>query len=781
MRSFLYRTLAVTAAGVTVIIVAYVLVSPVLAAEISGEISGEAPAAVAADTTSRPVDEIVITASRYDAANQQNVTNIDRLELDRREPDLELPLLLQSQPGVFSYSDAGSGLGYTYVKIRGFDQRRVGVLFGGIPLNDPEDHQIWWVNMPDLAESVQDIQIQRGVTNSVGGMTAIGGTVNIEPRVLSADPRGRVAVAGGSFGYQKQMVSYETGDLGRGLRSSFRLSRQQSDGYRDRSGHDGWGLFWTGQWATARQTTRLDIWTGREVTHHAWDAVPESVLKENRRANVETYHNAIDDFRQPHYALANTFFLSDRLTLDNRVYYIQGEGFYENYKEDADARSYSLDHLPGVTPDDELDLIRRKYVRKDHVGWVPSLAWEQGRGRLLVGGDWYAFHSDHWGNVLWAEGFAPGGFTDEFKYHRYTGDKDAISVYANERYEVASGLTLTADLHFQHKRYEFRQHEQKNFTGDLLNAYTVDWDFFNPKAAVTWQVPGRVAGGDLQMYGSVGRNHREPTDGELFDTWQSGSDLGVQPLFANSRDVLNPDGSVAYVAWSDPLVKEEEVTDYGVGFAWHGERASLTVGGYWMDFDNEIVPLGGVGEDGSSFRGNADQTRHKGVELGLRWRATDADYLSLAGSRSWDRFEKYLSYVDTDWDGTYDLVEDLSGNPIALFPEYLAMANWDRQWRPGLRTRLRLRATGKQYLDNTGDEARTIDPWTTFDVSLWLGLGELGWRPLAGATAFLHLRNLADTEYETWGYYDPWLDAGPENRYTPAAGRNFVMGMDYDF
>ncbi len=757
MRSFLYRALAFTAAFVTVVIIGYILASPVLAAD--------APR----DTTLHRADDILVTASRYDTATQLAVTNIGRAELDLREPDLELPMLLQSQPGVFAYGDAGSGLGYTYLKVRGFDQRRVGVLFGGVPLNDPEDHQIWWVDMPDLAGSVEDIQIQRGVTNSVGGMTAIGGTVNIEPRRLGHEPAGRVSLGTGSYGYQRQAVGYETGDLGQGLSSSFRLSRQESDGYRDRSGHDGWGLFWTGLWETDRQTTRVDVWTGREVTRHAWDAVPESVLAVNRRANVETYHNAVDDFRQPHYTLGNTFYLGDRVTLDSRVYYIMGEGFYENFKEGADAHAYSLDTLPGVGSDDEVDLIRQKWVRKEHVGWVPSLTWEQDRGRLLVGGDWYTFHSNHWGKVLWAEGFSTADFSDEFKYHQYTGDKDAFSLYANQRYEVAPGLTLTADLHFQHKEYAFRQLEEKNFTGDQLNAYTVDWDFFNPKGALNWTVPARPWNGDLQVYGSVGVNHREPTDGELFDTWQSGSDLGVQPLFRNSRQVRNADGSVAYTEWSDPLVQEEEVTDYEVGFSWRGEKASLTVGGYWMDFENEIVPLGGVGEDGSSIRGNAGQTLHRGVELGLRVQLSEDDHIAVAGSRSWDEFDTFLFH---DWDGS---VHDYAGNPIALFPQHLVMATWGRSWHGGLRTRLRLRNTGRQHLDNTGDDDRTIDPWTTVDLSLWLDVGKSGFAPLEGATAFLHLRNIADTEYETWGY---WYG---ENHYTPAGGRNFVAGLDYDF
>ena len=733
------------------------------------------PAAVALAETQTDPDrtyeggEVVVTASRYDDDTRMNVTNITHEELQLREPDLELPLLLQGVPGVFSYSDAGSGLGYTYLKIRGFDQRRVGVLFNGIPLNDPEDHQVWWVDMPDLAASVQDIQVQRGVTNSIGGMTAIGGTVNIVSAGLSRTPRGMFSLNAGSYGFSRQMISYQTGRLGKGFSSLIRLSRQESDGYRDRSGHEGWGVFWSGQYETANTSTRINIYTGKELTHHAWDAVPESILAANRQANLETYHNAVDDFRQPHYELHNTIYFRDNLTLTNRFYYIQGEGFYENYKEDERAGDYALDGLPGVAPDDDLDLIRQKWVRKDHVGWVPGLEWRQDRGRLLVGGDWYTFHSNHWGDVLWAEGFTPADFTRQFKYHEYTGDKDAFSLYANQRYRVVGGLTATVDLHFQYKEYSFRQKEVGNFTGDLRNAYTVDYDFFNPKGALHWQVPGLVAGGVLAAYGSVGRNHREPTDGELFDTWQSGSDLGVQPLFAISSQVLKSDGSVDYVEWFDPYVKEERVDDYEVGISWQNPHLSFTLGGYWMDFQNEIVALGGVSDDGSSIRGNAGRTEHKGLELGLRARMSDGHDLSLAASRSWDKFKEFIHH---DYDGS---VHDYSGNPISLFPNRLLMVAWDARWTPVVQSRVRLREAGRQYLDNTGNKDRTIDPWTTVDLSLWFDLGEMGLRSLAGARTFVHMRNLGDTDYETWGY---WAE---ENHYTPAAGRNFAVGMDYYF
>jgi len=716
------------------------------------------------------VEEITVTESRYNADEAINLSNITREELDLRQPDQPIPMLLQDLPGVFSYSDAGSNLGYTYVKIRGFDQRRVGVLVNGIPFNDPEDHQLWWVDMPDLAGSVQDIQVQRGVSNSMGGLTAMGGTINIVTEPLGSEESGRASLSTGSYGFGRQMLKYQTGDLKGGFRSGLRVSRQDSDGYRDRTGVDQWGVFWTGEHHGDRMTTTVNIYTGREVTQHAWNAVPESILENDRTYNPETYHNAVDDFTQPHYELHNDIYLSDRVTLKNSVYYTQGEGFYENFKDGETAVTFALDRRLGLDPEDEVDLVRRKYVRKDQVGWVPRLLVEHGRGRLVVGGDVYTFHSNHWGEVMSVSGYGPWDLIDpQHKYHEYTGDKEAYNFYVNERYALSENLTLMADVQFQHKAYDFMQREVGNFRGLDRHAYTVDYDFFNPKGGARWQ-PGSLFGGEVAFFGSVGINHREPTDNELFDTWLDATDLGVSPLFDNSRVIYKADGVTPdYVQWSDPQVGEEKVIDYELGFSWAGENLSFTLGGYYMDFRDEIVPYGGVNDEGYGIRGNAAKTLHRGLELGLRARITPRNVLSVAASRSWDEFEEFDFY---DWDGSYT---DLSGNPIALFPEYLASVAWTTSWNEGVQTQWRARASGRQYLDNTGDEDRTIDGWATVDFSIWATLDRLGFGDLDNARAFLHLRNLGDAEYETWGYYYG------ENYLIPAADRNMMVGVDYDF
>jgi len=724
-------------------------------------------------------DDVVVTASRYDDAVHLSRTNITAAELKFREPDLPIPMLLQDVPGVFSYSDAGSGLGYTYLKIRGFDQRRVGVLINGIPFNDPEDHQLWWVNMPDFAASLEDVQVQRGVTNSMGGLSAMGGTVNLETSRMRDQQSGRVTFAGGSYGFNQQALTYHTGDLKGGFRSMARLSRQNSDGYRQRSAVDQWGVFWSGLWESDRSTLQMNIYTGRELTHHAWDSSPASELAKDRTHNPEAYHNAVDNFRQPHYELHHSYYLNDALTFKNSVYYVKGEGYYENFKDEERAGDYGLDLFLGLDPDDEVDLVRQKWVRKEQVGWAPRMKYDHGNSRLVVGGDLYNFHSNHWGDVLGVEGFTPWDFTDgDFKYHHYTGEKDAFSVYVNEMFRPTESLTLMADLQFQHKRYDMMQEEAGNFVGDLRNAYQVTYDFFNPKGAIHYQFPGEVAGGRVASYASVGVSQREPADNDLFDTWQGADDLGVTPLFGRSEEVRNPStGQVEYVRWFDPLVKEEKVVDYEAGVSVSGQRVSFTLGGYWMDFTDEIVPYGGVDEDGYGIRGNAGKTLHRGLELGLRAKVATQHDLIIAASRSWDEFDEFIF---TDYDGTQT---DYSNNPIALFPEHLLSAAWRSRLTNSFVARMRVRNVGRQYLDNTGNESRSIEPWTTVDLSLWFDLGATGLNWLDGATAYLHLRNLGDVEYETTGYYNPWggADYSGENHYTPGAGRNFALGVNYDF
>ena len=737
--------------------------------------------------------DIVVTASRYDDEVHLSHTNLPTTDIRRRQSAADIPMLLQDIPGVYSYSDAGNGIGYTYLRIRGFDQRRVAVLVNGIPLNDPEDHQVYWVNLPDLASSLEDVQVQRGITNSVGGVTAIGGSVNLVTSLLGDKPAGRATVEVGTYDTHRRMISYTTGDLGQGLSTGLRLSQLSSDGYRDRSGSDQWAVFWSGQWRGGAHLVQANFYTGHELSHHAWDPVPEAVLAGDRTHNPEQYWNAVDDFRQPHYELHWEWDLAPGLLLRNSAYFIQGEGFYENYKSDRTAADFSLDHYfpwdgsSGFEADTETDLVRTKWVGKDQVGWVPSLMWEHSGGRLVVGGDWYTFHSDHRGDVPMAGPDAggamlpPGTVDSSLKYYDYTGDKDAWSVYVNERWEVLPGLTLLADLQLQHREYAFMQNPSGNFTGALRNAYTVDYDFFNPKAGLFWQTPWHPAGGDLGLYGHVGVTHREPADSDHWGVWAGPDDLGQTPLFATAVPVTNGAGGVQYVQWSNPQIDEEKVTNWEVGLAWRARDLSLTVNGYYMDFENEIVPTGFWDNDNSrTARTNADRTVHKGLELGLRWRVARDHSLAVAASHSSNEYDDFVFELRDPVTGDLVYREDNSGNPIALFPDVLLSATWTGRFGP-LSSDLRLRHVGEQYLDNSGLPERTIEASTLVDLSLFLDLGRAGLSALGGMEVYLRVLNLLDEEYETYGYYDPWGGDGYQRYYTPGAQRHFFLGVNYDF
>ncbi|MBM4117588.1 TonB-dependent receptor, partial [bacterium] len=408
-------------------------------------------------------EKVVVSASRYGPELHLTQTNLTGEQIAARAAEKDLPLLLESTPGVYATSDAGNGVGYTALKLRGFDQKRIGVMINGIPLNDPEDHQVYWVDMPDLAASLADVQIQRGVTNSLGGMSAIAGSVNLVTEVLGDERGGRLQLAGGSFGTARQSLAWQSGLLGGRFAMGARISHLASDGYRERSGSDQWGVFWSGRYLTPASSTQVNIYSGRERTHQAWYGLSERALIENRRGNPETYANAVDDFRQPHYELHHRWTLRENLEWASSLYWIHGEGFYENFKADADPVAFGLDTALGVPDSVPRDLVRRKWVDKDQRGLLRRVTWTKGPSRLILGGDAYDFQSRHWGDLQFVEGFASDAAVFLPPYHEYTGDKSVWSVYANEQFALGWGLSALVDLHFQHKQYDFFQQATGNF------------------------------------------------------------------------------------------------------------------------------------------------------------------------------------------------------------------------------------------------------------------------------------------------------------------------------
>jgi len=731
----------------------------------------------APDTLTHVDVEMVVHASRYGENAHLSYTDITAGELKARIGVADIPMLLEDTPGLHAYSDAGNGIGYTYLNIRGFDQKRVGVTINGIPLNDPEDHQVYWVDLPDFASNLEDIQVQRGITNSIGAATAIGGSVNLVTDRLSLDPEADMTLMAGSYGTWRMSGGYQTGLFKDRYQSALRLSRIETDGYRDRTGSQLWSVFWSGKATFRNHVLQANVYTGHEISEHGWNAAHQNDLAVNRRHNPEAYKNAIDDFRQPHYELHHDWAISDRVSLRNSAYLIHGEGFYENLRPDETASDFGLDRSLDLDPEAELDLVRRKLVDKNQLGLVSHLEVRHPGGRLIIGGDVYDFHSDHSGEVLDVPGFFHA-IDNGLPYYAYTGDKTAWSIYANEAAEVLPGLTLLADLQYQHKSHRFQQDNVGNFLGENRHAYELEYDFFNPKGGLNWELPSRPLGGVAMLYGHVGLTHREPTDGEVFDTWQGPDDLGVAPLFRESMPVdENGDGVVDYVAWSNPVASEEQALNYELGLRWRGEHLSLTLNGYWMEFEDEIVAYGTVDDEGFPIKGNVPRSLHRGVELGLAAWLNDDHALKVAASRSWDEIDEFTRtdvLYDDQWNVVGSEQTNLSGHPISLFPEHLVSVAFESDFG-AVDTRLRLRAVGRQFLDLSADKTHSIEGYATLDFALGIELEDV-FGPAAGSTRVdLRINNLLDESYETWGYWDGgrWL--------IPAATRNALVGMHARF
>ncbi|UCD37525.1 MAG: TonB-dependent receptor plug domain-containing protein, partial [Fidelibacterota bacterium] len=408
-----------------------------------------------------PGQEIIVTGDR--ARRRESpiaFSDVTREEIEERWSVQDVPMLLNSLPGVYSYSDAGNGIGYTQLKLRGFDQRRLSVTINGVPLNDPEDHNVYWVDIPNLLSNVEDIQIQRGIGTSLYGRNAFGGSVNLVTTNFPAHRRFGFELGIGSYDTEKYSFDFLSGLIDNTYSFYGRFSRITTDGYRDDAWSELWSYFLSAVRYDQHTTTKINIYGGPERSHAAWDASPESALNQDHRHNPYShYQNETDNFNQPHYEFHHELRLGENTVLTNTLFYIRGEGYYEQLKDARKLEEYGIEEFkildPGLFGADSLeyysgidldgdwendilerdngyftlkrtDLVRQKWVLKNQYGWVPTLRWNFARSTITLGGEISTFDSEHFGKVLWAK-YLPQSANPEDPYYSYTGEKFWIS------------------------------------------------------------------------------------------------------------------------------------------------------------------------------------------------------------------------------------------------------------------------------------------------------------------------------------------------------------------
>ncbi len=695
----------------------------------------ELPETITLDLAYYRGTDIVVTADRAEpGVTPIAFENISQEEIKRDYAVGEFPLLLETTPNLYSYSDAGTPLGYSYMKIRGFDDKRLATYINGVPLNDPEDQATYFVDLPDFAANTTDIQIQRGVGNSLYGDASFGGSINIVTNPFNQEQKTILTSGYGEYstdresgsGIYKQSLEYYSGLIDGQWLYSGRYSKQKTDGYRENSWYSGWAYYFSVARLDPNMTTQLQVYGGPMRMHLAYYGVDRETLDSNWYTNPLEYPNAIDNFNQPHYQLTNIYSLNDKATLTNTLYYIRGKGYYEQYKDERDYWEYDLLDHSGSTSG---DLVRQKQVVKSQYGWNPRLDIDHARGRHSIGGSFYYFESDHWGQVIWAEN-TNSAFNPTHRYYQYFGKKYVGSFFGQEQYKLNEKLSTQVTAQMRYQKYQLDQVAMGAYAG---YDYDVDWLFFSPRIGVNYQVNQQTS-----LFGNVAVSSRTPTDAAIFEA----DDPWVLPsLEIESIDSVSVPGQKTY-EFGDPTARSERVYDFEFGGQYRSEKLAIGINLFWMDFKNEIIPYGGVTDDGLAITVNAERSVHAGVELTGAFKTSDWLTLSSNFAYNHNHIKKHLATLD-------GLAVDYSDQTIPGFPGYLGNLVGDFSYR-GLQVVGKTRLVGRQYMELQNIDSLSIDPYLTASLSVAYSIDNF--MSLGRMTLSVRVDNLFDKRHESSGY-----------------------------
>ncbi len=708
--------------------------------------------------------EVVVVATRaVEGESPVTFSTLEKQEIETHYFVQDIPAMLSEMPATTFYSESGNGIGYNYISIRGFDQRRISVMINGIPQNDPEDHNVYWVDFPDFLGNVQDIQVQRGAGSAFYGPPAIGGSVNIITSQFSADPYINAYVGTGTYNTQKYSLSLNSGLLKNQYVLFARVSQIKSDGYREQSWVNFKSYFIGAARFGKRSVTRIHFYGGPIEDHLAYYGIPKEKAKnrETRRENPIKRPDEIENFNQPHLELIHEYLISDNLKLNNTLFGIIGYGFFDYDGSWAPMSYFRLTPEYGfeVKGDPEQvyvnDLLIRAYVYNKQVGWLPQLHWEHGAGKVVLGSEIRLHRSLHWGRIQKGSPDLPKAVNNEYqelnyigkrRYYEYKGAKDIVSPYLHSTYRFNPKTLVMFDLQLVYNRYRLYD---EAFLG---NDFTLKYYFLNPRFGINYKIQK-----GLNLYASAARTSREPRLKNFYDAAEASTPASWGPVVPQFEQ--NPDGSLNF---DKPLVKPETLYDLELGLGYQSTQWQTNVNLFYMNFKNEIIKKGQLDRFGQPITGNAERTLHVGLEFSLRGNLTQ--HLLLNGNITLSRNElkKYSVYKS---DGTRVI---LDGNPIAGFPSTLANLRLTYHNR-GLQASLAMQHVGKQYTDNFKNEDHTVDPYTVFNGMLGVRIPDIA--GLSSLKIQLHIQNIFDTLY---------ISHGEGTLFFPAAERQVFVNAQFE-
>ncbi len=694
------------------------------------------------------LEEVVVKSVRIDEKAPFAQSTVTKKEIEKRNLGQDVPILMNFLPSVVTTSDAGAGIGYTGIRVRGSDATRVNVTINGIPYNDAESQGTFWVNISDFASSVEDLQLQRGVGTSTNGSGAFGASLNLLTESISNRARAEINSSFGSFNTFKNNVKFSTGLLGDHFELAGRLSVITSDGYIDRASSDLKSYFLQGAYKDDNTLIKALTFGGHEITYQAWYGIDAETLKTDRTFNfagiytdengdTQFYDNEVDNYQQDHFQLHWTQRLNNYWSTNIGLNYTKGKGYFEQYREDESLEDYDIDPIQlGDETIETTDLIRRRWLDNDFYVMNATGNYKNSKLDLIFGGSYSLYDGDHFGEVIWARFAGDSEIRD--RYYQGNGTKQDVSVFAKATFKLSENWKVYGDL-----QERFVGYKTTGLTSDRIPLEVDEnYAFFNPKFGMTYDID------EVQnIYFSYARAHREP----------------------NRNDFENG------------VEEAEKLNDFELGWRFNKPDIQINANLYYMAYEDQLVLTGELDDVGNPIRTNSGESYRLGLELDARWRFLD--HWTLIPSITFSK-NKNIDFVATI-DGE---ITDLGKTNIAFSPEVVAsnmlLYQPNEQWYFGLLSKF----IGEQYMGNIDSQGSKLDSYLINDLNIGYTLNDF-W--IFKSLDFnLLVNNIFDQKYVSNGYFytyeDTWTNPGETITiegagYYPQAEINFLAGISLKF
>jgi len=682
--------------------------------------------------------EVTVSSVRAKDKNPITFTNISAAEIAPRNLGQDIPVLLQYLPSVVSTTDAGNGVGYTYMRVRGSDGSRINVTLNGIPFNDSESQGTFFVNLPDFASSLESVQLQRGVGTSTNGAGAFGASLNMQTKSFNEKAYAEVSNSVGSFATRKHTIAFGTG-LHNNFEMNARISNIASDGFIDRASSNMFGYFFNANYVKETTLIKLLAFGGKEKTYQAWYGIEDPEKLKNDRTfnpagmyfdengNMQFYDNETDNYWQNHFQLHWSEKWSEKWISNAALHYTIGKGYFEQYKEDEDLTDYNL---PDFNGNSISDLVRKRWLDNDFFGATFSLNYKNAKTDFLIGGAANRYLGLHYGEVVWTQHYIP----NPNRYYDNYGNKEDVNFYTKASYNVTNKLNLFTDLQYRMVFY--------NATSIKFSDVNDTFRFFNPKAGLNYQLNGKNA-----FYVYFGIANKEPRR----DDYENGA------------------------------IKPERLFDYELGWKYNSRKVKLSANAFYMRYNDQLVLTGALNDVGSPVFTNSGKSYRVGLEVESTIAITEKLFLNPNVTISQNQNQDF--YFQRD-----GVLQNLGNTAIAYSPNLILANRLTFLPIKNFQVSILSKFVGAQYMGNIDSENSKLDAYFVNDLNI-----NYEWKLNKTIKSIVFsglINNILDLEYESNGYFytydDDWSNPGTINTiegtgYFPQAGINFILGLNLKF